>query len=40
MKLSTINQIVESILAMEYFTGTHSENEFQEFRTGVVGGKE
>ena len=83
IKLSTINQIVESILdegyrraykenndrisqnildnacsvaneavihyktvmiceekgideAMKYFTGTHSENEYQEFRTGVV----
>lgn len=75
MKLSTINQIVEAILdmeygdnkvvagrianeatiylktamicesngidkAMEYFTGTHSEDEYQEFRTGVIGGDE
>ena len=75
MKLSTINQIVEAILAMEngankiiverianeatiylktalicesegidkameYYTGWHSEDEFQEFRTGVTGGEE
>lgn len=26
--------------AMEYFTGTHTENEYQEFRTSMVGGKE
>ena len=26
--------------AMEYFTGTHSDDEFQEFRTGVTGGEE
>lgn len=26
--------------AMEYFTGTHSEDEFQEFRTSVVKPKE
>ena len=25
--------------AMEYFIGTHSEDEYQEFRTGVVGGE-
>ena len=25
--------------AMEYFIGTHSEDEFQEFRTGVTGGE-
>lgn len=24
--------------AMKYFTGTHSENEYQEFRTETVGG--
>lgn len=24
--------------AMEYFTGTHSEDEFQEFRTSIVAG--
>ena len=26
--------------AMEYYTGWHSEDEFQEFRAGVVGDKE
>ena len=69
MKLSTINQIVESILAqdgdktklksraneatiilktamicdnrgideaMKYYNGTHSEDEYQEYRTSVI----
>lgn len=73
IKLSTINQIVEAIIAeapgknhkkvlaneaviyyktamicedkgidkaMEYYFGTHSEDEYQEFRTSIVGGKE
>ena len=26
--------------AMEYYTGWHSEDEFQKFRTGVTGGEE
>ena len=26
--------------AMEYFMGNHPEDEFQEFRTGVIGGEE
>ena len=26
--------------AMEYYTGWHGEDEFQEFRTGVTGGEE
>lgn len=26
--------------AMRYFTGTHSEYEYQEFRTSVVGGED
>ena len=26
--------------AMEYYTGWHSDDEFQEFRTGVTGGEE
>lgn len=55
MKLSTINQIVEGILAegeakyekekdtwpskelaMEYYFGNHSEDEYKEFRTSMV----
>lgn len=26
--------------AMEYYLGTHNEDEYEEFRTNVVGGKE
>ena len=26
--------------AMKYFTGTHTENEYQDFRTSMVGGEE